>query len=157
MLRGGAGFINLNGEYRRGQETGGNDTQAIIVPQKKILRDFINRFDLAGLARFTNFNGVPADAFASALAEQGKQYAFYMFHGTNDGKWGAHFIAKPASYRDTITLKAIPPATYRLEWIDPATGIVKGTEDISWAGGDLTVTTPVYSIDVALEIRQASK
>jgi len=152
MLRGGAGFINLNGEYHRGQESGGKDTQTIIVPQKKILKDFINHFDLAGMARFTNFSGVPADAFASAIAEQGKQYAVYLFHGTNDGKWGAHFIAKPGSYRDIITLKAIPPGTYRLEWLDPASGTVKGTDDISWAGGDLTVMTPVYSIDVSLRM-----
>jgi hypothetical protein len=157
MLRGGAGFINLNGEYHRGQESGGKDTQATIVPQKQILKDFINRFDLAGMTRFTDFSGVPPDVFASAIAERGKQYAFYMFHGTNDGKWGAHFIAKPGSYRDTITLKAAPRGTYRLEWIDPATGTVKGTDNISSTGGDLTIMTPEYSLDVALRMRQAPR
>jgi hypothetical protein len=157
MLRGGAGFINLNGEYCRGQESGGKDTQAIIVPQKKILKDFIDRFDLAGMVRFTDLGGVPADAFASAIAQQGKQYAVYMFHGTHDGKWGAHFVAKPGSYRDTAILNAIPPGTYKLEWIDPATGRTTGTDNISWAGGDLKVTTPVYSIDVALRMRQAPR
>ena len=40
MLDGGAGFINLNGEYHRGCESGGKDTQALIVPQKRILKDF---------------------------------------------------------------------------------------------------------------------
>lgn len=157
ILRGGAGFINLNGEYCRGQESGGKDTQAIIVPQKKILKDFINRFDFVRMVRFTNFTGVPADAFASAIAEQGKQYAIYIFHGTNDGKWGAHFIARPGSYRDTIILTAIPPGTYRLEWIDPATGSVKATDTVSWAGGDLPLKTPGYSIDVALRMQQSSR
>ncbi len=152
MLRGGAGFINLNGEYRHGQETGGNDTQTKIVPQKKILLDFMNSLNLAGLSRFTDFNGVPSDAFASAIAEPGKQYALYLFHGSNDGKWGAHFIAKAGNYSDTITLKAVPAGTYKLEWIDPATGAVTGTDTIHWSGGDLKATTPVYSIDVSMRI-----
>jgi hypothetical protein len=152
MLRGGAGFINLNGEYRHGQETGGKSTQSIIVPQKKILLDFMNSLNLAGLSRFTDFEGVPSDAFASALAEPAKQYALYLFHGTSDGKWGAHFIAKAGTYRDTITLKAVPAGTYVLEWIEPATGSVTGTETINWPGGNFKVMTPVYSIDVAMRI-----
>lgn len=153
MLGGGAGFINLNGEYRRGQEAGGYDTQTKIVPQKKILLDFMNSLNLAGLSRFTDFEGVPSDAFASAVAEQGKQYALYLFHGTNDGKWGAHFIAKTGTYHDTITLKAVPAGTYRLEWVDPSTGSIIVTDMINWNGGNLKVTTPVYSIDVAFRIR----
>ena len=35
MLGGGAGCINLNGEFRRGQESGGINTQSYIVPQRK--------------------------------------------------------------------------------------------------------------------------
>jgi hypothetical protein len=153
MLGGGAGFINLNGEYSRGQETGGIDTQARIVPQKKALKDFMDGMDLAGLRRFAGVTGVPSGAVASAIAEPGKQYALYLFHGTGDGQWGAHFVATPGTYRDTVTLKAIPAGTYELEWIDPASGAAKGAHSIGWAGGDLSVTTPVYSIDVALRMR----
>ncbi len=155
ILRGGAGFINLNGEYSRGRESGGNDTQAAIIPQKKILKDFIDRLHLAGMTRFVDFTGVPADAFASAIAEQGKQYALYMFHGANDGKWGAHFVARTGSYCDSITLRAIPPAIYRLEWVDPATGKVTGEDKITWPGGDLTLKSPVYAVDVALRMWRA--
>lgn len=150
MLGGGAGFINLNGEYHRGQEAGGKETQSVIVPQKRILMDFMKRLDLAGISRFTGFEGVPGDAFASGLAEPGKQYAIYIFHGTNDGKWGAHFVAKSGLYRETLTLKAVPAGKYVLEWIDPATGAVTDREEFPWAGGDLKVTTPLYSIDTAL-------
>jgi hypothetical protein len=153
MLNGGAGCINLNGEFHRGAEEGGVETRTVIAPQKKILLDFMNRLDLAGLSRFTGFGGVPADAFAGVLAEPGRQYALYIFHATNDGKWGAHFAAKPGSYRDTLTLNAVPAGTYLLEWIDPATGAVLSWDDVRWAGGDLTVTTPVYSIDTVLWMR----
>jgi hypothetical protein len=152
MLRGGAGFINLNGEYCHGQETGGKDTQTKIVPQKKILLDFMNSLNLAGLSRFTDFNGVPSDAFASALAEPGKQYALYLFHGTNDGKWGAHFVAKPGTYQDTITLLSIPAGDYNLEWVEPATGAVVTKDTIKHPGGNLILSTPPYSLDIALRL-----
>jgi hypothetical protein len=150
LLRGGAGFINLNGEYCRGRETGGVDTRERIVPQKKVLREFMNSLDLVGMSQSDDFTGVPSDAFAAAIAEPGKQYAFYLFHGANDGKWGAHFVAKPGAYRDTVILKAAPPGTYSLEWIDPVTGVVKRTQKVRWSGGDLKLTTPEFAVDVAL-------
>jgi len=153
MLGGGAGFINLNGEYRSGQEAGGKETRTVIVPQKRILLDFMNRLDLAGISRLTGFEGVPADAFASGLAETGKQYALYIFHGTHDGQWGAHFTAKTGSYRDTLILKAVPPGKYLIEWIDPATGAVVSRDEVRWTGGDFPVTTPVYTLDSVLRMR----
>jgi hypothetical protein len=157
MLNGGAGFINLNGEYHRGQEAGGKDTQTFIVPQKKILKDFMDRFDLARMTRITTFSGVPTDAFACAIADVGKAYAFYLFHAANDGKWGAHFVARPGSYRDTITLMGVPTGGYTVEWIDPATGAVKKAEKIRSFGGDLTLGSPVYQIDLALRLRQQER
>ena len=155
MLHGGAGFINLNGEYYRGHESGGKDTQTVIVPQKKILKDFLESFDFSKMVRFTGLDGIPAGSFASALAEHGKQYGVYLFHAKYEDKWGAHFVAAPGTYRDRLVLKAIPPASYEMEWIDPATGKVTGGDRIRWGGGDLTITTPVYRIDVALRMRRS--
>jgi len=50
-----------------------------------------------------------------------------------------------------------PAGNYRLEWIDPASGAVKGRENIRWQGGDLAVTTPVFSMDLALSMRARNK
>ncbi len=155
LVGGGAGTINLNGEYHRGQETGGPDTRERIVPQRKVLKDFVESFDLASMERFGGVDGVPAGAFASALAERGRQYALYLFHAKDDGKWGAHFVATPGSYRDAVTLKAVPAGSYRLEWVDPASGSVKKSEAVRWRGGDLALTTPPYLLDVALRMRVA--
>jgi hypothetical protein len=155
LVGGGAGTINLNGEYHRGQETGGADTREEIVPQRKALKDFVEGFDLARLARFDGVAGVPADAFASALAEPGKQYAVYLFHAKGDGQWGAHFVATPGTWRDTVTLKAVPAGRYRLEWVDPVSGGVRASDTVRWGGGDLALTTPPYFIDVALRMRAA--
>ena len=117
------------------------------------VRDFVLGLDLAGVSRFEGVADLPAGALASALAEPGKQYAVYLFHAREDEEWGAHFVAAPGSYRDTMTLRAVPRGRYRLEWIAPATGAVRSTETIAWAGGDLRVTTPAYTLDLALRMR----
>jgi len=153
LLGGGAGVINLNGEYHRGQERGGRDTRERIVPQRRILREFVDGLDLAPMERLTGVTGLPAGALVSALSEPGKQYALYFFHARDDGQWGAHFVATPGSYRDRLTLPAVPAARYRLEWVDPTSGAVLSAESLDWGGGDLTLATPAYSIDIALRMR----
>jgi hypothetical protein len=152
MLGRGAGSINLNGEYYRGQETGGLNTQKYIVPQKKVLHEFMYSLDFIKMSSFTDYSGTPPDAFSNAIAENGKQYALYLFHGAYDGEWGMHFIPNPGNYRDILTLNAVPAGAYMVEWIDPASGSVKGSEHLTWAGGNLQVITPSYPIDIVLRI-----
>ena len=152
LLGGGAGLINLNGEYFRGQESGGSKTQTQIVPQKKILKEFINRFDLAGLSRFTDFSITSEAAYSNGLSESGKQYAFYLFHGKPDSEWGSSFVPEHDNYLDTLTINTIPSGSYLAEWIDPTSGEVKGSEHVSCEGGNLKLITPPYSLDIALRI-----
>lgn len=156
LLGGGAGVINLNGEYHRGQEGGAADTRERIVPQRKVLKDFVESLDLARVSRFEGVADLPKGALASALAAPGRQYAVYLFHAQEEAEWGAHFVATPGSYRDTLTLRTVPPGRYRLEWIAPAAGAVVGAETIDWAGGDLRLTTPTYTLDLALRMRASS-
>jgi hypothetical protein len=151
MVGGGAGHINLNGEYYHGQETGGADTHTGIVPQKKVLRDFLNSFDYIRMRRLTDYKA-PAGTVCGAMAENGKQYAFYIFHGWLKNR---HFwVGTPGNYEDEITLNTVPAGTYRLEWIDPATGAVKHTETRTHVGAKFVVKTPAYSMDLALRMRR---
>jgi hypothetical protein len=154
MLGGGAGCINLNGEFCRGKESGSINTQSYIVPQKKVLMDFMDSFDLEGLSRFTDFSSTPSDAFCNILAEKGEQYALYIFHGVYEGDWGAHFIPKPGNFLDTLILNKIPAGDYFLEWIEPSTGSVKNSEKLSWEGGNLALKTPEYLLDLAMRMRK---
>jgi hypothetical protein len=149
LLRGGAGLINLNGEFHRGQETGAKDTRDAILPQKRILRNFMLRFDLSRTEAFPGLDGVPADAVAAAIADPGRQYGIYIFHGRTGPH---HFVTVQGAYQDSLTLKSIPKGKYLLEWIDPAGGFVKGAQAIDWAGGNLEVNTPHYSLDIALRL-----
>jgi hypothetical protein len=154
LLGGGAGVINLNGEYHRGQESGGADTRELILPQRRVLKDFMSGLDLASMVRFDGVKDVPPGAITSALARAGEQYAVYLAHATGDGQWGAHFVATPGSFKDTLALQAVPPGRYLLEWIDPRTGTVIASDTVVGVGRDLAVQTPAYTIDVALRLRR---
>jgi len=154
MLGGGAGCINLNGEFYRGNESGGVNTKTKIDPQKKILIEFMNSLDLNALSRYTNFSGTPSDAFCNALSENGKQYAFYMFHGSYDNEWGASFVPETGNFRDTLTLNNIPSGAYSAVWIDPVSGAVKMSESVVSNGGNLRLITPDYPLDIALRVRK---
>jgi len=103
--------------------------------------------------RFKDFSGTPAGAFCNGLAECGKQYVFYLFHGDYENGWNLHFMPKPGNYQDTLTLNNMPAGKYKIEWIDPASGLVKNTETMNCSGGSLLIKTPLYSIDIAARIR----
>lgn len=153
MMSGGAGCINLNGEYYRGNENGGSDTQTRIAPQKKILMEFMQSLELEGLNAYSKFSHSATDGFCSAISESGKQYALYIFHGRYDSEWGANFLAAPGSYKDTIVLNSVPAGEYLAEWIDPVSGAVKSSESLDSDGGELKLITPEYTIDMALRIK----
>ncbi len=152
MLGGGAGCINLNGEFHRGQETGSENTKMVIVPQKKILKDFMNSLDLKHLTRFTGISVTPVNRFCNALSVPGRQYAIYLFRGDFEGEWGAHFVASNGRYRDTIAISNVPAGTYLREWIDPANGAVLSSEKITTGGGRLLLVTPEYMVDIAMRM-----
>ena len=80
------------------------------INQRKVL----NSLDLTGLSRFTDFSGTPSDAFCNILAENGKQYALYIFHGAYEGDWGAHFIPESGNFIDTLVLNNIPSGNYQI-------------------------------------------
>ena len=108
MLAGGAGNINLNGEYFRGNETGNADTKILIAPQKKILKDFMYSLDFEKMSAFADYKTTATGVITKAIAEKGNQYAIYIFHGSYENEWGAHFMTEPGNYQDTLILNSIP-------------------------------------------------
>ena len=152
MLGGGAGCINLNGEFFRGNEMGGLNTQTIIIPQKKILKDFMNSLDLKGLTRFNDFSFNTLNSKCNILADPGKQYAMYLFHGDFEGEWGAHFVPQNGNYQDTVILNQVPAGEYDTEWLEPSNGQIIKSETLSSGGGKVTLATPGYQLDIALKM-----
>jgi hypothetical protein len=95
----------------------------------------------------------PLGAVSSAMGENGKQYAFYIFHGLLKNYF--FWVGTPGNYQDEIVLNTIPAGTYRLEWIDPTTGAVKHTETRRHVGAKFVMKTPAYSMDLALRMRRS--
>lgn len=154
MLRGGAGIINLNGKFFRGQESGDLITRTQIVPQKKILKDFMNNLDLNGLSLFTDFKVASSMTSSNGIAESGKQYAIYLFHAAPDKEWGCSFVPEQGKYCDTLTINTVPAGTYVAEWIDPVSGSVKSSVRLNHKEGNLKLVTPVYPLDIVLRINK---
>ena len=112
--------------------------------------------DLKTITRFEGVKNVPSGVVVSALASPGRQYAAYMFHGADDKEWGAHFVGVPGRYRDQITLTAVPAGHYRLEWIEPTTGQVLKSDLVNVSGGDLVLSTPSYTLDIAMRMTKGN-
>jgi hypothetical protein len=155
MLGGGAGVINLNSEFHRGQEAGGRDSHDRILPERFALKTFMESLDLAHVTRFDGLGALPDGVVGGALANSGVQYAVYVAHAKSDGKWGAHFVSTPGTFADAIALKAVPAGRYQAAWITPASGAVISTSTVDADGGDLRLQTPAYSLDIALRLERA--
>ena len=154
MLGGGAGTINLNGEFHRGQEDGGADTRERILPERRALKAFMDALDLGSISRYTDVTGLPAGASFSALAAPGRTYAVYLFHARDDRQWGAHFTATPGAYTDAIRLRGVPAGRYAFTWITPSDGAAIATGVAQSSGDDVLLSTPEYRLDIALRMNK---
>ena len=96
-------------------------------------------------------SGASAPQFHRALSEPGKQYALYIHHSSE--KVGGSYTVVPGDYREELVVK-LPPGRYHAEWVDPETGSVRSSEELTHEGGDRTLKTPAYKSDIALKIKR---
>jgi hypothetical protein len=103
----------------------------------KTLKDFILQFDFVRMKPDNSVikGGLPEKAKAYALVEPGKQYAIYLFGGT----------------QANLALE-LPRGRYTVEWWDPITGVISKKERLKHGGGTATLATPAYSADIALRV-----
>jgi hypothetical protein len=145
ILAGGAVYDNLDYSFTVGHEDGtfrfphtqpgggGHGLQA----QLSILKNFIDGFDFIHMhPDNSDIKAVGNAAKIYALAQPGKAYAVYV-DGGGPG---------------TTLLCNVPAGRYHAEWINTLTRAVDKTEDVSHAGGVLTLTSPSYNEDVALKL-----
>lgn len=152
MLAGGGLYNNLDYSFVSGHERGdfvypknspgGGNT--ILRQQFGHLRDFLSSFEFIRLKPDTSWvaSGLPETTRVHGLSEPGRQYAAYIFSGTN---------ATPKNLTLTVTL---PKGEYRVEWVDVLTGKTAKTERLKSADQPAQITSPDYSREMALRIRQ---
>ena len=158
MVGGLAGLIHLNSEFSTFNPSAqGTSTEKEILPQKRVLADFMRSLDFVRMTKFTGFQRTDSTAIARGIAEPGKQYALYFFHGTR--KWEAwpqgatanRFNVDRNWFTDTVHLY-VPHGTYKIDWINPATGAVMESGSRDCQGDDLVLQTPRYYTDIALRM-----
>lgn len=164
MLAGGAGFMEFNDDFDS-EAPAGRAVTRTILQQRKVLRDFMERLNYERMYRFTDFGGVGKSpsrddktglAWATAIAETGKQYALYVSHsysGKLKVNGPGYYAPVPGSYEDSITLQNVPAGRYRIDWVNPSDGVVVRTVAVQHPAGGLVLRTPKYAIDIAARVR----
>lgn len=152
VVGGGAGFNHLNGLYTVQDPTGNTPDNARILRTLQSLKDFLYSFEFLKMRPDKSFvgGGIPSDAYARGMSQPGQQYALYLHHST--GGKGSVYTVKPGRYEESLVLN-LPAGNYRADWVDPEFGSVIRTETLNHAGGNRTLTTPVYTVDIALRIK----
>lgn len=141
IIAGGGLFNNLDYSFTVGNEDGTAVNKAPgggsneLRKQLKILSDFFHSFDFIRMSPDNSVVSMTQGSFARALAKRGKQYAIYITNGT----------------RCDLKL-SLPKGNYTTEWINTLNGSVVKAEKTDHSGGDITLTSPVYSEDIALKI-----
>ena len=161
LVGGLAGQTHLNIEFSADNPSAkGTSTEKVILPQKRVLMNFMQSLDFVRMTKFTGFQMTDSTALVRGIAEPGKQYALYMFHGTrkwDDWPQGANssrFNVDLNWFADTLSLY-VPPGTYEIKWINPATGELIDSGSRECAGDELTLRTPRYYTDIALKMNSA--
>jgi hypothetical protein len=166
ILAGGAGFMEFNDDYDS-QAPGGRASTDTILQQRKILKDFMYGFDYTKMYSYTDFTGInknairydtTGQAWGTAIAETGKQYALYVSHSYAAiyPKGPGYYVAVPGTYSELIVLQDIPKNTYKVEWINPSGGEIIQTLNMFHSGGDLPLQIPGYTIDIVLRMKVIS-
>lgn len=157
MIGGCAGFMNLNGLYSVDNETGEGTEIEMLLENFVKLNSFLKSFSTPVMKRDLSFilSKHSEGTHFSGLSEPGRQYAFYVHHSETDKPANTYIVA-PGSYEENYIFN-IPPGNYTAQWIDPASGMVKKTGKFNHKGGNLTLKTPIYTIDIALKLKSSAR
>ena len=146
ILSGGGLFNNLDYSFTCGTEKG-TFQYPVSVPgggsqtyrkQLGCLKKFIQTFNFVAMKPDTAVysGGSSSKNKVIVLAETGKQYAIYLMGGKQ------------------VNLElAIPQGSFTLKWINPLTGKTEKKGRLKHSGGKVSLESPVYSEDIALQIK----
>jgi hypothetical protein len=153
IVGGGAAFNHLNGTFTVENPAGKSPENERVLRALENLKHFMDSFDFVRMTPDKSFlvTGGSAPQFHRALSEPGKQYALYLHHSAE--KFGGSYTVVPGDYREEWVVK-LPLGTYLVEWVDPETGSTLNREVTTHQGGNRTLRTPAYKIDIALKVKQ---
>ncbi len=155
IVGGGAGFNHLNGRYTVADPAGKTPDNAQVLTALRNLKDFIYSFDFLKMRKDKSFivTKVPPGAYRRSISQPGEQYAVYQHHSQIEPR-NHYYIVTTGTYEEGLELK-LPAGSYKVDWIDPATGSTLSTDTFTHKGGNRKFTTPRYTVDIALRIKRS--
>jgi hypothetical protein len=162
ILAGGGLYNNLDYSFAAGYEDGtfqypasqpGGGSRAL-RSQLKILAGFIGGFDFLRMTPDNSVitDGVPPGGSARALVERGRAIAIYLRKKRPAAS--AKDEPPPADPGPPGPLRIdLSEGQWRAEWVDPLTGKMVGTADVT-GGGARALPPPDYALDIALRLRR---
>ena len=154
MVGGGASFNQLNGYYVPSNPSGENANNRSILNGFRNLRAFMESLDYTNMTRDNDtVLNTSAGARINMISDKGSQYALYMHHcHLNIGRFqGSFYEPGYGEYRTALTLR-LDDGCYNITYIDPADLGVLKNEIIESRGGEVTITCPEYTLDIAIKI-----
>lgn len=157
MVGGGASFNQLNSRYTVEDPAGTTPDNAQVLGALHNLKNFIYSFDFTKMGADKSFviSGVPEGVYCRGMSQPGEQYALYLHHSRLAPNL-MYYIAMPGHHSETLVLD-IPGGTYKADWVDSASGSVISTVTFTHQGGNQNLTTPEYTVDIALRIKRIKK
>jgi hypothetical protein len=163
IIAGGAEYANLDYSFTPNHADGSladytspGGGSANLRTQLSILKKFMDDMDFIHMApankviRSGQITGAIAPAknpspakfaaFVRCLAKPGDTYALYILGGS----------------AATLQLD-VPPGKYKADWINTKTGQIDKTQTVEHAQGNLTLTSPPYSDDIALRVQAMAR
>ena len=149
LLSGSASFMQYNVLFTV-ENPAGSGTIDRMFDVLSGIKKFMESIDYISMKKDQSFvtGGVPEGAHISALCEPGKQYVFYIHHGKETYRY---YLVEQGKHQETLFF-SIPKGEYTAEWINTLDASVIRTDIVKHMGGACKLTTPEYSVDMALRL-----
>jgi len=160
LLAGGGLYNNLDYSFTVGHEDG-----TFIYPatqpgggnpefrrQIGVLKRFLESFDFLRMKPLPNAATSARGFNTRVLVEPGRACAVYVSRSLDD-KQGGGTVAD----QTVVVALDLPAGTYRVEWLNPITGVTAKRPKLKHAGGYVRLDSPPFRDDVALKVVRAGK
>ena len=148
IIGGGGLFNNLDMSFTTTDPEGKNSSgrQSLLRSQLGTLKKFIEGFDFIRMKPdSTVIKGLVMEGMSAiALSEHGEAYAVYL---------------RKSDLKDLPPVRGelgvnLPSGNYKAVWVNPVTGKVEMVITFAHTGGEKTLNSPLFDLDIALDIRR---
>jgi hypothetical protein len=149
MVGGGAAYNHLNGYFSNEDSSGDVPDNHAILGQLRVLRRFIESFDLLKMRPVFLTREIPDNTYARCSGDPGQAYMFYAHHSRLVKQ--QRYVPVHGEWVDKFSL-TLPAGRYGLTWITPETGAETGGATLDHPGGIWHFETPSYRADIAMRL-----